>query len=77
MDADLDETEQVRFRSSHKIYLIKCSITNVLGSDLTGDDHVFDATRDDIHVTLDEDEDLVNFDDNVNSAFCGCFIHPV
>ena len=59
------------------MYLIKFLISNVLGSDLTGDDHVFDATRDDIHVTLDEDEDLVNFDDNVNSAFCGCFIHPV
>ena len=40
----------------------------------TGYNHVFTDSEDDIHVRLDEDEELVKFDDNVNSATCGCFL---
>ena len=57
-------------------YLIKSLTANVLGSEFTGDHHVFDY-KDEIHVTLDEDPKLEKFDDNVNSARCGCYQTPV
>ena len=50
--------------------------TNILGTRLTGDNHLFYGSKDDIHITLDEDEKLEKFDDNVNSAVCSC-VNPV
>ena len=38
---------------------------------------MFSDSEDEIHVTFDEEEELEKFDDNVNSAHCGCFMHPV
>ena len=43
---------------------------------MTGDNHLFYGSKDDIHITLDEDEKLEKFDDNVNSAVCSC-VNPV
>ena len=57
-------------------YLIKRLITYVLGSEFTGDRHVVSDSEDEIHVTLDEDPKLEKFDDNVNSAYCGCYLSP-
>ena len=50
--------------------------TNILGSRLTGDNHLFHGSTDDMHITFDEDEKLEKFDDNVNSAICSC-VNPV
>ena len=63
--------------NSYAIHLINCLNTNVLGSEFTGDNHVFSDSEDEIHVTFDEEEELEKFDDNVNSAHCGCFMHLV
>ena len=38
---------------------------------------MFSDSEDEIHVTFDEEEELEKFDDNVNSAQCGCFMNPV
>ena len=38
---------------------------------------MFSDSEDEIHVTFDEEEELEKFDDNVNSAHCGCFMNPV
>ena len=57
-------------------YAIDCFSTNILGNRLTGDNHLFHDSKDDMHITLDEDEKLEKFDDNVNSAVCSC-VNPV
>ena len=62
-------------RCAHKsctTYAIWCFSINILGSRLTGDNHLFHGSKNDTHVTLGEDEKLEKFDDNVNSAVCSC-----
>lgn len=53
-----------------------CSLNVYTGSRLTGDNHLFHGSTDDMHITFDEDEKLEKFDDNVNSAICSC-VNPV
>ena len=68
-----------RSNYSHKLYvtyLIESFTINVLGADFTGVHHVLLDSEDDIHVTFDEEEDLIELDDNVNSAYCGCYLNP-
>jgi len=58
-----------------------CQLTVYTGERLSGEYHIFTAVNDNLHITLDEDEELQKFDDNVNSAICSCmtpiFRHPV
>ena len=49
---------------------------NVLGSTLTGDNHLLFDSNDDMHVNMDDNKKLEKFDDNVNSAACIC-VPPV
>ena len=64
---------------SHKLYatyLIERFTINVLGAEFTGVHHVLFDYEDDIHVTFDEEGDLIELDDNVNSAYCGYCQNP-
>jgi len=49
-----------------------CQLTVYTGERLSGEYHIFTAVNDNLHITLDEDEELQKFDDNVNSAICSC-----
>ena len=46
----------------------------ILGENLEGESHQYNAEDNDIHVSFgdEEDEAIKNFDDNVKSATCEC-----
>ena len=46
------------------------------GKSLNGETQFVNAIEEDLHITLEDDESLKDFDDNVNSAFCSC-VAPV
>ena len=46
------------------------------GKTLNGETQFVNAIEEDLHITLEDDESLKDFDDNVNSAFCSC-VAPV
>ena len=49
---------------------------NILGTRLTGDNHLLFDSKADIHINMDANYRLEKFDDNLNSASCIC-VPPV